>query len=187
MKNPLMDPHHQMARMTGCVKLQRNLRVSPFVIDPFAIRKVDAVLSTHTHNDHIDINVAAAVLKNCPNTVPFIGPQSSTDVWLKWGVPRERITTVRPGDVVKVPVPHHRSMQMLVPPSVLTQMPVQASHHMAKVPALTTSASISSLSHVPHCGKVLSTHDSLVTSSTLAMSCSSFSPLKRSICSTIAR
>jgi L-ascorbate 6-phosphate lactonase len=34
MKNPLMDPHHQMARMTGCVKLQRNLRVSPFVIDP---------------------------------------------------------------------------------------------------------------------------------------------------------
>ena len=91
-----------MARMTGCVKLQRNLRVSPFVIDPFAIRKIDAVLSTHTHNDHIDINVAAAVLKNCPSTVPFIGPQSSTDVWLKWGVPRERITTVRPGDVVKV-------------------------------------------------------------------------------------
>lgn len=102
MKNPLMDPHHQMARMTGCVKLQRNLRHSPFVIDPFAIRQVDAVLSTHTHNDHIDINVAAAVLKNCPATVPFIGPQSSTDVWLKWGVPRERITTVRPGDVVKV-------------------------------------------------------------------------------------
>ena len=66
MKNPLMDPHHQMARMTGCVKLQRNLRVSPFVIDPFAIRQIDAVLSTHTHNDHIDINVAAAVLKNCP-------------------------------------------------------------------------------------------------------------------------
>ena len=102
MKNPLMDPHHQMARMTGCVKLQRNLRVSPFVIDPFAIRQVDAILSTHTHNDHIDINVAAAVLKNCPASVPFIGPQSSTDVWLKWGVPRERITTVRPGDVVKI-------------------------------------------------------------------------------------
>ena len=102
MKNPLMDAHHQMARMTGCVKLQRNLRVSPFVIDPFAIRQVDAVLSSHTHNDHIDINVAAAVLKNCPASVPFIGPQSSTDVWLKWGVPRERITTVRPGDVVKV-------------------------------------------------------------------------------------
>ena len=52
MKNPLMDPHHQMARMSGCVALQPNLRVSPFVIDPFAIRQIDAVVSTHTHNDH---------------------------------------------------------------------------------------------------------------------------------------
>ena len=58
--------------------------------------------STHTHNDHSDINVAAAVLKNCPDTVPFIGPQSCVDVWLKWGVPASRIKLVRPGDVVKV-------------------------------------------------------------------------------------
>ena len=49
-KNPLMIPHHQMARMSGCKKLQPNLRVSPFVIDPFAIRQIDAVLSTHDHN-----------------------------------------------------------------------------------------------------------------------------------------
>ena len=60
-------------------------------------------------------------------------------------------------------------MQILVLPSVFTQMPVQASHHMAKVPGFTTSRSISSFSHVPHCGKVLSTHDSLVISSTFAM------------------
>ena len=53
------DPSQQMARMSGCVELQPNLRVSPFVIDPFAIRQIDAVVSTHTHNDHIDINVAA--------------------------------------------------------------------------------------------------------------------------------
>jgi L-ascorbate 6-phosphate lactonase len=102
MKNPLMDPHHQMARMSGCVKLQPNLRVSPFVIDPFAIREIDAVISTHTHNDHIDINVAAAVLRNCSPKVPFIGPQSCAEVWKKWGVPAERIVQVRPGDVVKV-------------------------------------------------------------------------------------
>ena len=76
--------------------------------------------------------------------------------------------------MLRLPVPHHRSMQMFVLPSVLTQMPVQASHHMAKVPGFTTSRSISSLSQVPHCGKVLSTHDSLVTSSTFAIarSCS---------------
>jgi L-ascorbate 6-phosphate lactonase len=102
MKNPLMDPHHQMARMSGCVKLQPNLRVSPFVIDPFAIRRIDAVISTHTHNDHIDINVAAAVLRNCDAKVPFIGPKSSADVWKGWGVPADRITEVRPGDVVKI-------------------------------------------------------------------------------------
>jgi hypothetical protein len=47
-------------------------------------------------------------------------------------------------------------------------MPVQASHHMAKVPGFTTSRSISSLSQVPHCGKVLRTQDSLVISSTFA-------------------
>jgi len=63
-------------------------------------------------------------------------------------------------------------MQILVLPSVLTQMPVQASHHMANVPGLTTSRSISSFSQVPHCGKVLRTHDSLVISSTFAMSLS---------------
>jgi L-ascorbate 6-phosphate lactonase len=97
-----MDPHHQMARMSGCVKLQRNLRASPFVIDPFAIRKVDAVISTHSHNDHIDVNVAAAVLRQCDASVKFIGPRSCADLWRQWGVPSERIVQVRPGDVVRI-------------------------------------------------------------------------------------
>ncbi|MDR2452390.1 MAG: L-ascorbate 6-phosphate lactonase [Candidatus Accumulibacter sp.] len=102
MKKPLMDPHHQMARMSGCVALQPNLRLSPCVIDPFAIREIDAVVSTHTHNDHVDVNVAAAVLKNCEAKVPFIGPKSCAEVWKSWGVPEDRIVTVRPGDVVGV-------------------------------------------------------------------------------------
>ena len=59
-----------MARMCGGKKLQPNLRVAPFVLDPFAIKEVDAIISTY---DHIDVNVAA-VLKNCSNNVPFIGP-----------------------------------------------------------------------------------------------------------------
>jgi len=37
-------------------------------------------LATHDHNDHIDVNVAAAVLQNCAATVPFIGPQSCVDI-----------------------------------------------------------------------------------------------------------
>ena len=99
---PFMDAHHQMARMTGGKKLQPNLRMTPFVLDPFAIRQIDAVVSTHDHNDHIDVNVAAAVMKNCPDTVPFIGPKTCVELWQSWGVPAERCIVVKPGDVVKI-------------------------------------------------------------------------------------
>ena len=99
---PFMDPHHQMARMTGGKNLQPNLRVTPFVLDPFAIRQVDAILSTHDHNDHIDANVAAAVMQNCGDKVPFIGPKACVDLWISWGVPASRCIVVKPGDVVPV-------------------------------------------------------------------------------------
>ena len=100
--NPLMKKQHQMQRMAGVEKLQPNLRTSPFVLDPFGIKQIDAVLSTHDHNDHIDINVAAAVLQNCDDSVPFIGPEACVKLWTKWGVPAERCITVKPGDSVKV-------------------------------------------------------------------------------------
>jgi len=102
MKNPWMKDQHQHQRMIGCKKLQPNLRNVPCVIDPFAIRKVDAILATHDHGDHIDENVAAAVIQNCPDTVPFIGPEACVDLWQSWGVPKDRCRVVRPGDVVKV-------------------------------------------------------------------------------------
>lgn len=101
-KNPYIAPNHQMARMCGNKKLQPNLRNVPFVLDPFAIKDIDAVLSTHYHTDHIDANVAAAVLKNVEKDVPFIGPKYCVDLWTKWGVPAERCITMVPGDVVKV-------------------------------------------------------------------------------------
>jgi len=101
-KNPLMATQHQMQRMTGCKKLQLNLRNVPCVIDPFAIKQVDAILATHDHGDHIDANVAAAVLKNCDASVPFIGPAACVALWTSWGVPAERCITVKPGDVVKI-------------------------------------------------------------------------------------
>jgi L-ascorbate 6-phosphate lactonase len=78
--NPLMKTGHQMQRMAGVKKLQPNLRTTPFVLDPFAIRQIDAVLATHDHNDHIDVNVAAAVMQNCADDVPFIGPQTCGSV-----------------------------------------------------------------------------------------------------------
>ena len=90
----------QMARMMGSKQWQVNARACPMVIDPFAITKMDAVLSTHFHRDHIDPYVAAACVKN--TEAPFIGPRFSCDIWRKWGVPEDRIIEVKPGDVVKM-------------------------------------------------------------------------------------
>jgi len=100
-KNKLMKKQHQHQRMIGCEKLQPNLRAVPVVIDPFAITNLDALLATHDHGDHIDINVAAAIMQNTKDT-PFIGPKSCTDLWSKWGVPASRLITVKPGDVIKI-------------------------------------------------------------------------------------
>lgn len=44
--NPLMKTGHQMQRMAGV--LQPNLRTTPFVLDPFAITQLDAVLPRTT-------------------------------------------------------------------------------------------------------------------------------------------
>jgi L-ascorbate 6-phosphate lactonase len=101
-KNKLMTPKHQHQRMIGCVALQPNLRNAPCVLDPFEIKTVDAVLSTHDHGDHIDPYVAAAVMQNCPDTVPFIGPQACVDLWISWGVPADRCKVMRPGDTVTI-------------------------------------------------------------------------------------
>ncbi|SHE33671.1 L-ascorbate 6-phosphate lactonase [Thermoanaerobacter uzonensis DSM 18761] len=101
-KKEFMDSHHQMARMTGGRRVQPNLRNVPVVLDPFAIKQIDAVLATHAHSDHIDINVAAAVVKNCDKSVKFIGPKTCVDLWVSWGVPEERCVIVKPGDMVKV-------------------------------------------------------------------------------------
>lgn len=100
--NPLMKKQHQMMRMGGVRALQPNLRTSPFVLDPFSIKQIDAVLATHDHGDHIDVNVAAAVLQNCSDKVKFIGPQACVDLWMRWGVPADRCIVAKVGDVIAV-------------------------------------------------------------------------------------
>jgi L-ascorbate 6-phosphate lactonase len=97
-----IEPNHQMARMSGGRNLQPNLRNSPCVLDPFAVEEIDAVLSTHYHNDHIDPNLAAAVLQNCTADVPFIGPRRCVEMWVGWGVPESRCITVKPGDTLRI-------------------------------------------------------------------------------------
>lgn len=97
-----MAEYHQMRNMTGGVMTQPNRRAAPIVYDPFAVKSVDAVLSTHYHNDHIDPFFAAAVINNCDEDVPFIGPLESVKKWLSYGVPKERCKVVKPGDIVKI-------------------------------------------------------------------------------------
>ena len=102
---------HQMANMAGVRKMQPNLRAVPFVIDPFAVKHVDAVLATHYHQDHMSAEFAAHVIQSGMTTtdeagkeipVPFIGPAKSVETWIGWGVPAERCITVKPGDVIKI-------------------------------------------------------------------------------------
>lgn len=101
-KTKEMDKFHQMRNMTGGRMTQPNLRAAPIVYDPFAVTNVDAVLSTHYHNDHIDPFFAAAVIKNVDKEVPFIGPLESVKKWLSYGVPEERCQVVKPGDVITI-------------------------------------------------------------------------------------
>ena len=91
--------------------MQPNLRNVPFVIDPFAFKKVDAVLATHYHQDHMSPEWAAHVINSGMTTtdengkeilVPFIGPKKSVELWQKWGVPADRCITVKPGDTIKI-------------------------------------------------------------------------------------
>ena len=97
-----MRAGHQMMRMSGVNNVQQNLRISPFVIDPFKMKNVDALVVTHTHSDHLDINTAAAVLKQGGKDVKFIGPAEVVKTWIKWGVPADQTITVKPGDEVQV-------------------------------------------------------------------------------------
>ncbi|GAB2027505.1 L-ascorbate 6-phosphate lactonase [Lactovum odontotermitis] len=92
---------HQMMRMSGVERQQPNLRFQPFVIDPFAMKDVDALVVTHIHSDHLDINTAAAVAQNCPQA-KFIGPKEVVNTWIKWGVPEDRTLVIAPGEEIQI-------------------------------------------------------------------------------------
>lgn len=104
-----MSPRHQWARLTGGRAIQPNLRATPIVINPFKIKHLDAFLVTHFHHDHIDANVAAAILNGVEEKVPFIGPKYVVDQWIAWGVPQDRCIIVKPGDTLKI-----KDVQILV-------------------------------------------------------------------------
>lgn len=109
--NGKMAVGHQMANMSGSRKMQPNLRAIPFVIDPYAIQSIDAVLATHYHHDHMSEELAAHVVNDKLTTsnsggenipVPFIGPKKAVETWIQWGVPKDQCVVVKPGDKVRV-------------------------------------------------------------------------------------
>ena len=70
-----MKVGHQMANMCGGRAMQPNLRNVPFVIDPFAFKKVDAVLATHYHQDHMSAEWAAHVINSGMTTTDENGKE----------------------------------------------------------------------------------------------------------------
>lgn len=99
---PRTADRHQWHRALGARLPQPNLRAQPMTFNPYAITTLDAVLATHFHHDHIDRAVAAAVMQRIERPIPFIGPRAAVEQWLAWGVPRERVRIVEPGDTVEV-------------------------------------------------------------------------------------
>ena len=107
--NGKMSVGHQMANMSGSRLMQPNLRTVPFVIDPYEVKELDAVLATHYHRDHMSEELAAHVVNDGLTTiddqenvipVPFIGPKKAVETWILWGVPAEQCVIVKPGDKI---------------------------------------------------------------------------------------
>ncbi len=89
----------QITRLTGARDIPPFLRMSPHVIDPFAIKNLDVLFASHIHEDHIDPYVAASAVKNT-NAV-FVGPKLCVEMWTEWGVPKDRTVVMKPGDTYK--------------------------------------------------------------------------------------
>ena len=86
-------------RQTGAIS-QVWLRLNPHVIDPFAFKEVDVLLSSHSHVDHCDIYTIKPLLKN--TDCLFIGPHRSCLKFIEFEVPKERIVEMNVGDSYRI-------------------------------------------------------------------------------------
>ncbi len=69
-------------------------------IDPTAIRRADAVISTHAHIDHCHPETVSPIVAN--TDARCVAPKSSMSLMRTWGLPDDRLVEVRPGDSLQV-------------------------------------------------------------------------------------
>jgi L-ascorbate 6-phosphate lactonase len=88
-----------VCRQTGAERVDW-LRTFPHVIDPWAIKQLDAVLVTHIHPDHLDPYTIVPLAKN--TDARFFGPQRVCSKFREFGVKEDKIVEVSWGDSVEV-------------------------------------------------------------------------------------
>lgn len=72
------------------------VRMIPVPLDPGEIRFCNLFLSTHEHEDHCERSTAIKVAK--ATGARFIGPESSCRRFIEWGVEKNRVISLKPGE-----------------------------------------------------------------------------------------
>ncbi len=91
----VIDPYLSDA-VTRSYGSRRNV---PPPLDPGQVR-ADALLASHSHEDHLDPDSITAFMSH--EQARFIGPPMAADKVLAAGVPADRSTAVRRGDVIQI-------------------------------------------------------------------------------------
>ena len=91
----VIDPYLSDA-VTRSYGSRRNV---PPPLDPGQVR-ADALLASHSHEDHLDPDSITAFMSH--EKARFIGPPMAADKVLATGVPADRSTAVRRGDVIQI-------------------------------------------------------------------------------------
>ena len=73
-------------------------RLISLPLEPSLIKKADAALSTHEHEDHCNRESLAPIYSNTDAT--FVGPSTSVKKFLGWGFEESRVKKVKVGDEV---------------------------------------------------------------------------------------
>lgn len=77
------------------------MRLNPMMVDPWKLKRLDAVLITHHHQDHMCFYTVKATLQttNCKYICP---PESGRRLKNNMGVPEDRLIITEPGKSVQI-------------------------------------------------------------------------------------